>query len=82
MDGRELLLTSEEFDILWRLSEHAGQVFAPEEVGELVYGGQPGEDGQRIQMHMSRLRRKLDQACGEHHFIETVWGQGYRFVPV
>ena len=82
MDGRELLLTSEEFDILWRLSEHAGQVFAPEEVGELVYGSQPGEDGQRIQMHMSRLRRKLDQAWGEHHFIETVWGQGYRFVPV
>lgn len=82
MDGRELLLTSEEFDILWRLSEHAGQVFSPEEVGGLVYGGQSGEAGQRIQIHMSRLRRKLDKAWGEHHFIETVWGQGYRFVPV
>ena len=82
MDGRELLLTSEEFDILWRLSEHAGQVFSPEEVGGLVYGGQSEEAGRRIQIHMSRLRRKLDKAWKGHRFIETVWGRGYRFVSV
>lgn len=81
MDGKELLLTSDEFDILWRLSEHAGHVFTPEEVCGLVYGSRPGDGGQTIQIHMSRLRRKLDKAWGGHHFIETVWGQGYRFVP-
>lgn len=80
MDGKELLLTSDEFDILWRLSEHAGQVFTPEEVGVMVYGSRPADGGEAVQIHMSRLRRKLDKAWGKHHFIETVWGKGYRFV--
>ena len=81
MDGKELPLTSDEFDILWRLSEHAGQVFSPEGVCGMIYGGRSEEAGQRVQMHMPRLRRKLIKAWGEHTFIETVWGQGYRFVP-
>lgn len=81
MDGKELLLTSDEFDILWRLSEHSGQVFSPEEICGMVYGSQCKEDGQTVQIHMSRLRRKLHKAWGGHQFIETVWGQGYRFVP-
>lgn len=80
MDGKELSLTSAEFDILWCLSEHAGQIFSPEEVFEMVFGSQPGDDRQVAQIHMSRLRRKLDKAWEAHHFIETVWGQGYRFV--
>lgn len=79
MDGKELLLTSDEFDILWRLSEHEGQVFTPEEIGSLLYGRERSDGGETVQIHMSRLRRKLDKAWGEHHFIETVWGQGYRF---
>lgn len=81
MDGKELPFTSVEFDILRCLSEHAGQIFSPEEVFERVFGSQPGDDRQTVQIHMSRLRRKLDKAWDAHHFIETVWGQGYRFVP-
>lgn len=81
MDGKELLLTSDEFDILWQLSEHAGSVLTPEEVCGLVYGSNSGNGGETVQIHMSRLRRKLDKAWGEHRFIETVWGKGYRFVP-
>ncbi len=81
MDGKELLLTSDEFDILWRLSEHTGQILTPEEVCGLLYGSRCGEAGQKVQIHMSRLRKKLMKAWGGHHFIETVWGKGYRFVP-
>lgn len=82
VDGKELLLTPVEFDILWRLSEHTGHIFTPEEIFRMIWGGQPQDGGQTVQMHMSRLRRKLEKACAEHHFIETVWGQGYRFVPM
>lgn len=77
----ELLLTSEEFEILWQLSEHAGCVLTLEEICGLVYGSWPGYGGEKVQIYMSRLRRKLDKAWGKHHFIETVWGKGYRFVP-
>lgn len=76
----ELNLTPIEFDLLWRLSEQEGHTFTPEELFRIIWGGQPRDGGQMVQMHMSRLRRKLEKSWTEHHFIETVWGQGYRFV--
>ncbi|MDE7267840.1 MAG: response regulator [Lachnospiraceae bacterium] len=82
IDGKELLLTPVEFDILWRLSEHPEHIFTLEEIFHIIWSGQPWDGGQMVQMHMSRLRRKLEKAWEEHRFIETVWGQGYRFVPV
>ncbi len=82
INGEELFLAPIEFDILWQLSEHLDHVFTPEEIFNMVWGGQPWDGGKLVQTHMSRLRRKLEKAYGEHHFIETVWGQGYRFVPV
>lgn len=78
---KELFLTSEEFDMLQHLSEHAGHVLTPEELFEMVWGGRPWDGGQLVQTHMSRLRRKLEMEYDKHCFIETVWGQGYRFVP-
>lgn len=77
---KELLLTPMEFDLLWQLSEHAGQIVTPEEIFGMTCGVQSWDDGQTMQVHMSRLRRKLEKACSTHCFIETVWGQGYRFV--
>ena len=81
MDGKELSLTPVEFDILWQISRQAEHIYTPEEIYRLVWGAQPWDGGQTVQMHMSRLRRKLQKAWQEHQFIETVWGQGYRFVP-
>lgn len=81
IDKRELLLTPIEFDILWRLSEHAEHIVTPEEIFDMVWPGLPWDGGQTVQTHMSKLRRKLEKAWSGHHFIEIVWGQGYRFVP-
>lgn len=80
IDEKELNLMPIEFDLLCRLSEQAGSIFTPEELFRAMWSGQPWDGGQMVQQHMSRLRRKLDKAWREHHFIETVWGQGYRFV--
>lgn len=81
VDGKELSLSPVEFDILWRLSEHPEHIFTPEEIFELVWNGQLWDGGQMVQSHMSKLRRKLEKTCEGHCYIETVWGQGYRFVP-
>lgn len=80
VDGKELALTSAEFDMLWLLSERAEHVFTPEEIFEAVWGGQTPEGGQTALRAMSGLRRKLERAC-EHCFIEPIWGEGYRFIP-
>lgn len=78
----EVLLTPIEFDILCQLSRHVNHIFTPEEIFGMIWGSQPWDGGKMVQMHMSRLRRKLEKAWGEHCFIETVWGQGYRFAPI
>lgn len=82
VDGEELFLTPIEFDLLWQFSEHPEHVFTPEEIFGMVWGSQPWDGGKLVQTHMSRLRRKLEKAWAGHHFIEAVWGQGYRFAPV
>lgn len=81
MGEKELSLTPVEFELLWHLSEHGEHIFSLEEIFEMMFAGQLWDGGQMVQMHMSRLRRKLEKAWKEHCFIETVWGQGYRFVP-
>ncbi len=82
MYEEELNLTPVEFDILWYLSEQTEHVHTPREISDRIWGGQLWDGGQMVQTHMSRLRRKLEQAWDGHRFIESVWGQGYRFVPV
>lgn len=74
-----LLLTPLEFDILWRMAERAGHIFTPEELFDLFWKGQPWDGGQMVQIHMSRLRRKLEKAGEDCHYIGTVWGKGYCF---
>lgn len=81
INEKELPLTSIEFDLLWRLSERMGHIFSPKEIYDIVWSGQPWDGGLTVQKNMSRLRRKLEKAWGGHRFIETVWGEGYRFVP-
>lgn len=80
MEEQEMNLTSIEFDLLRQLSEQAGCVLTPEELFRMVWGDRPWDGGETVQIHMSRLRRKLEKIWKEHDFIETVWGQGYRFV--
>lgn len=79
LDGNELPLTPIEFDILWLLAEHSEHIFTQEEIFDMIWGNQLWDGGQMVQMNMSKLRRKLEKAWDKHHFIEAVWGQGYRF---
>ncbi len=82
MYEEELNLTPVEFDILWYLSEQTEHIHTPKEIFDRIWGGQLWDGGQMVQTHISKLRRKLERAWDGHHFIESVWGQGYRFVPV
>lgn len=81
VNEKELSLTPIEFDILWRIAEEAGHIFTPEEIFDLFWKGQPWDGGQMVQRHMARLRRKLEKAEENRCYIETVWGEGYRFTP-
>ena len=78
----ELLhITYSEYEILLVLAEHRGIVYSIQELYQNIWKMQDMDNVQTVQVHIAHLRKKLDQACPRHHFIETVWGKGYCFVP-
>lgn len=81
LENRELVLTLTEFDLLWFIAEQPDKIYTPEELYRGVWGDSSWDDGRMVQVHMSKLRRKLGKAYPAHCFIETAWGEGYRFVP-
>lgn len=76
---REVELTSAEFDLLWLLASHAGQVLTREEISRGTRGiGYDGLD-RSIDMRISRLRRLLNDDPDNPQFIKSVRSQGYLF---
>lgn len=74
-NGREVVLTKQEFDLLHLLATHAGQVLTHEQIRYHVWGDDfIGDEGNAIPVSVSRLRQKLGDAP-----IETVRGVGYRY---
>ena len=74
VDGREIDLTSLEFDLLVTLAEHHGLVLSRQQLLEKVWGYDYFGDLRVVDVHIGHLRQKLGEK-----FIETVRGAGYRF---
>ena len=78
VSGREVALTSTEFDLLLFLAKRPGRVQSREHLLEQVWGYNSAGYARTVDTHMRRLRQKLGvvQDC-----LETVRGVGYRFNP-
>lgn len=70
-------LTPKEFDLLYYLVEHPKQVFSREQLLERVWGYQFYGDERTVDVHIKRLRKKVESAS--QSFFHTVWGVGYKF---
>lgn len=70
-------LTPKEFDLLYFLVEHPKQVFTREQLLEQVWGYQFYGDERTVDVHIKRLRKKVETAS--QSFFHTVWGVGYKF---
>ncbi|EXG79574.1 winged helix-turn-helix domain-containing protein [Cryptosporangium arvum] len=75
LDGVQLQLTRREFDLLVFLSEHAGRVFDRPQLLRLVWGHQVICGERTVDVHIRRLRAKLERTGPA---ISTVRGVGYR----
>jgi DNA-binding response OmpR family regulator len=72
-------LTLREFDLLYFLARHPGQVFSRSDLLDRVWGR--GFDGYEhtVNSHINRLRTKIEDNPQQPRLIETVWGIGYKF---
>jgi DNA-binding response OmpR family regulator len=74
LDGREVVLTAKEFDILECLAEDPGRVVSRQEVLEAAWDAHWYGPTKVLDVHVAALRRKL----ARYGLIETVYGRGYR----
>lgn len=75
-DGEPISLTVKEFDLLYFLCQHTGQVFSREQLLEKVLGYDYAGSTRTVDTHVKTMRLKLGEGG---NYIQTVWGVGYKF---
>ncbi|AOM84248.1 response regulator transcription factor [Salisediminibacterium beveridgei] len=77
-NDQEILLTSKEYKILYRLASNPGRVYSREEILQLEWGMDFAGDSRSVDTHVKNIRTKLASAGCNRNVIETIWGIGYR----
>ena len=76
---REINLTGKEFDLFYVLISNAGKVLKREELLELVWGYAYYGDLRTVDVHIRRIREKVEKDSSNVKYILTKWGVGYYF---
>jgi two-component system phosphate regulon response regulator OmpR len=82
VEGREVELSWTEYKVLEALMEHPNMVMSRDELMNLARGRDFMAFDRSIDVHISKLRAKLEPDPGSPKRIKTVWGTGYMFVDV
>ena len=77
VDGKPVHLTGKEYATLELLSLRKGITLTKEMFLNHLYGGIHEPEVKIIDVYICKLRKKLAQATGGNHYIETIWGRGY-----
>jgi DNA-binding response OmpR family regulator len=78
LGGRELPLTTREFDLLAFFLSHPGVAYSRADLLEKVWGWDFG-DQSTVTVHVRRLREKIERDPAKPTRVATVWGVGYRY---
>lgn len=76
---QEINLTSKEFDVLELLVKNPDKVYSREKLLQLVWGSQYPGDVRTVDVHIRRLREKIEANPSEPKYVHTKWGVGYYF---
>lgn len=76
-DGKDVSLSAVEFDVLSALIESKGRVISRDRLMTLARGRDYEAFDRSIDVHVSRIRKKIEVDPGRPERIKTVWGKGY-----
>jgi len=79
INGRNVVLTGKEFDLFYLLISNPGRVFTREELLETIWGYEYFGDIRTVDVHIRRLREKIEEDSRNVEYIHTKWGKGYYF---
>lgn len=78
-DGQTIELTAKEYDLLELLMKNPRRVFSREQLMDQVWGYTYAGDYRTVDVHIRRLREKLERTPAQPVYIITKWGVGYYF---
>lgn len=76
---KEIYLTAKEFDLLELLAFHPNKVYSRENLLNTVWGYDYPGDARTVDVHVRRLREKIEDNPSEPKYVHTKWGVGYYF---
>ncbi len=79
VDGKEINLTAKEFDVLELLVQNPQKVYSRENLLNIVWGYEYLGDLRTVDVHIRRLREKIEANPSEPKYVHTKWGVGYYF---
>lgn len=79
IEDKEINLTAKEFEVLELLMKNPGKVYSRESLLKLVWGNDYPGDVRTVDVHIRRLREKIESVPGEPVYVRTKWGVGYYF---
>jgi DNA-binding response OmpR family regulator len=77
--GKEINLTAKEFDVLELLVFNPNKVYSRENLLNIVWGYEYPGDVRTVDVHIRRLREKIESNPSEPKYVHTKWGVGYYF---
>ena len=79
VDGKEIMLSNKEFDLLVFLASNPNVVFSRDQLFDRIWGVDSFGETSTVTVHINKLREKIEKDMSKPQYIETVWGAGYRF---
>ena len=79
ISGKEINLTAKEFDVLELLVNNPNKVYSRENLLNIVWGYEYPGDVRTVDVHIRRLREKIEANPSEPKYVHTKWGVGYYF---
>ncbi|MBE5959265.1 MAG: response regulator transcription factor [Lachnospiraceae bacterium] len=77
--GNEINLTTKEFDMMELLATNPGKIYSREKLMNLVWGSKYNGDLRTVDVHIRRLREKIEEDPANPKYVHTKWGMGYYY---
>ena len=79
ISGRDIELTTKEYDLMLLFVKNPGKVYGRDELLSTIWGGDYPGDARTVDVHIRRLREKIEPNPSEPKYIRTRWGAGYYY---
>lgn len=79
INGKEIQLTTKEYELLVFLASNPNIVFTKEHLYDSIWGEDYYGGTATVPVHIQKIRKKIEKDPADPEYIETIWGTGYRF---